>query len=256
MSNVTSFHLPSLESLTTLSGEAQMRKIRGYLYQLTEQLKFILGNLETENFTASTARKIENAADQDETAQAIAATQDKSQANFRTALAQIIASAESVTANYSAELTELSDRIQSQVRADYALKDDVSQSLASLTSTVTQNATDITATFTRVAHLEQAVGGFSDERFSAYIRFDADGMELGRADSDFRCRLSNRRLSFLQGANEVAYVSDNRLYILDAAVTGTLTIGHGGVGCYDFQREVNGSLSLVFRAAEDTSQEA
>ena len=146
----------------------------------------------------------------------------------------------------------LSDRIQSEVEARYALKSDVEQSALSISSRVTQNAGDITAAFTRVLQLEDAVGSFRQETFSTFIRFDAGGVELGRTDSEFRCRLTNERLSFLQGANEVAFISNNRLYITDAVVTGTLSLGHTGVGFYDFQREANGSLSLVYRDANES----
>ena len=247
-----SFQLPALSALSNLSQEMQLRKIRGYLYQLTEQLRYTLGNLDTENLTPAAAKKLDGAANKDAVDASLEQSFAKSERQYKEALSQIIAAADAVTAAYSAEMNVLSDRIQSDVEARYALKSDVEQSALSISSRVTQNAGDITAAFTRVLQLEDAVGSFRQETFSTFIRFDAGGVELGRTDSEFRCRLTNERLSFLQGANEVAFISNNRLYITDAVVTGTLSLGHTGVGFYDFQREANGSLSLVYRGANES----
>ena len=247
-----SFQLPALSALSNLSQEMQLRKIRGYLYQLTEQLRYTLGNLDTENLTPAAAKKLDGTANKDAVDASLALSFAKSERQYKEALSQIIAAADAVTAAYSAEMNVLSDRIQSDVEARYALKSDVEQSALSISSRVTQNAGDITAAFTRVLQLEDAVGSFRQETFSTFIRFDAGGVELGRTDSEFRCRLTNERLSFLQGANEVAFISNNRLYITDAVVTGTLSLGHTGVGFYDFQREANGSLSLVYRDANES----
>ena len=243
-----SLQLPSLESLTSCESDVQMRKIRGYLYQLTEQLRYVLSNLDTDNFVATTAQKLSHAADAKDVQSAIENTQVKAETDFRRALSAIIEAADTVTANYSAEMQVLQDKIQSDVSAKYALRDDMEKSNYTLESRITQTASDLTAAFTRVLMLEDAVGSFSNRTFSTFIRFDAEGIELGRSDSDFRCRLTNERLSFLQGSNAIAYISNHRLHISDAVIGGTLSIGQTGTGFYDFQREANGSLSLVYRS--------
>jgi len=242
-----SLQLPSQEALANASTDVQMRKIRGYLYQLTEQLRYVLNNLDTENFVTVTAQKIAQAADKDDMQEGIDTALTKSEADFQKSLAAIIEAADAVTANYSSDLQVLNDSIRSDVAANYALADDLVQTNLELTSRVTQNASDVTAVFSRVMQLEDSVGSFSNETFSTYIRFDAGGIELGRSDSDFRCRLTNERLSFLQGANQIAYVSNHRLHISDAVIGGTLSIGSETAGYYDWQREANGSLSLVSR---------
>ena len=242
-----SLQLPSQEALAAAPTDVQMRKIRGYLYQLTEQLRYVLNNLDTENFVTVTAQKIAQAADKDAVQEGIDTALTKSEADFQKSLAAIIEAADAVTANYSSDMQVLQSSIQSQVSVNYALKDEVSRGQYELSSRITQNASDLTAAFTRVLRLEDAVGGFSHETFSTYIRFDSDGIELGRSDSDFRCRLTNERLCFLQGSNQIAYVSNHRLHISDAVIGGTLSIGSDGAGYYDWQQEANGSLSLVCR---------
>lgn len=63
-----------------------------------------------------------------------------------------------------------------------------------------------------------------------------DGQTLERLDSAQSCAFYTAdKVSFRIGGNEVAYVSNRKLYILDAQVTGSLTIGdwlftHGAAG--------------------------
>lgn len=51
-----------------------------------------------------------------------------------------------------------------------------------------------------------------------------DGMETV-AQNDFRATFTAKRLSFWQDSTEVAYVSDNRLYIRDITVLDSVTLG-------------------------------
>lgn len=246
--SMLSVQLPSLESLINAPEDVRMRKLRGYLFQLTEQLKYILNNLDTENFVSVTAQKIEHAADEEKLNHSLETALTKSEADFQKALSAIIEAADRMTASFSSEMQVLNDSIRSDVSANYVLVDDMAHNNLTLSSRISQNASDVTAAFSRVLELEDAVGNFSNETFSSYIRFDADGIALGRSDSDFHCRLTNERLSFLQGSNEIAYVSNHRLYISDAVIDGSLSLGTPQIGFYNWQREANGSLSLVFHS--------
>lgn len=63
-----------------------------------------------------------------------------------------------------------------------------------------------------------------------------DGQTLEQLKSDQSCAFyTDRKMSFRIGGEEVAYVSDRKLYILDAEITGSLTVGdwlisHGTAG--------------------------
>lgn len=72
------------------------------------------------------------------------------------------------------------------------------------------------------------------------FRFSANGLDIGRANSPIALRLINDRISFLNNGVEVAYISDNKLYILDAQFLRSIIIGN-----YQFVLEDNGSMSLV-----------
>lgn len=59
-----------------------------------------------------------------------------------------------------------------------------------------------------------------------YFRFAEDGLWIGRQGSDFKTRITDERLSFLQGLTEVAYISNRTMHITDAEITQTLRVGN------------------------------
>lgn len=58
-----------------------------------------------------------------------------------------------------------------------------------------------------------------------YMRFSDGTLQLGTSDSSVVARLSNDKLSFADGDNDVAYISNESLYITTARVTQQLDIG-------------------------------
>ena len=80
--------------------------------------------------------------------------------------------------------------------------------------------------------------------FSRYIRFKAGNIELGDINSPFKTLLTHEKISFFKSDVEVAYISNNKLYITDAYIINSLRIGN-----FEFVVEDNGSLS--FRKAVD-----
>lgn len=84
-----------------------------------------------------------------------------------------------------------------------------------------------------------------------YFNFSADGLQIGKAATgsstdSFKLRLTNNRLSFVQDTEEVAYMNDHALYIEDARVTDTLSLG-GYNGWFDWIALGNGSMALKWR---------
>ena len=75
----------------------------------------------------------------------------------------------------------------------------------------------------------------------AYIRYDDDGLVLGKETSGFTLQLTNNRISFLQGSNEVAYIKDDKIYINNGDFIGSLKIGNFGF----VPRSDTGNLSFV-----------
>ena len=71
---------------------------------------------------------------------------------------------------------------------------------------------------------------------SVYMRYDNTGtLELGKSDSPLKTQITNSRMSFLDNGNEVAYISNQSMYITQARVTETLSIGtNNGYGYFDW----------------------
>lgn len=126
-------------------------------------------------------------------------------------------------------------------------------------------AETVTETTTRVAELEQFAEGWSfdfttiqetvtqlGDEFTTvtteqlkYIKFIDGEIWLGRdpdpGEDDFKVVISNERIRFLQNNVEVAYISNNQLYITNAKVTRRLDIGN-----FAFFPRDNGNLTLRF----------
>lgn len=66
------------------------------------------------------------------------------------------------------------------------------------------------------------------------------GIEIGRSDSNIKARFTNEKLSFIQGSTEVAYISENNLYILRAEIIDYLKLGDSANGYFIFDVTNNG----------------
>ncbi|AXU11176.1 hypothetical protein DYJ31_07835 [Parvimonas micra] len=80
-------------------------------------------------------------------------------------------------------------------------------------------------------------GKFDD--ISSYIRFDIDGMEMGKKDGEFKMKLTPKKQSFFMKEKEVAYFSNEELYITDARILRSIRIGN-----FAFVPRENGNLSF------------
>ena len=75
-----------------------------------------------------------------------------------------------------------------------------------------------------------------------------DGIRLGHVDNSLNVKITNDRLSFLEGNTEVAYISNQKLYITTAEVTDQLVITRPGLdSSFYFDPRDNGNLSFRFR---------
>ena len=119
----------------------------------------------------------------------------------------------------------------------------------SLQSAISQTAKDITFAFNEATNYTVAATGDILEyinQIQSYQRFSADGLELGVLGSPFLARLGNTKLSFLQDGKEIAYISNNRLYITEARITSKLSMGTEENGCFEWITNEAG-LALKWR---------
>ena len=110
----------------------------------------------------------------------------------------------------------------------YANKDDYEAWKETVTSDFAQTNENIQMTFTTtleaVNETTKGLESYKSE-VATYIRFGGNGVEIGKSDSPFKTNLSNTKLSFTQSGNEVAYISNNKMYITSAEITNDLKLG-------------------------------
>lgn len=77
-------------------------------------------------------------------------------------------------------------------------------------------------------------------QLNTYIRFNAEGIEIGKQESEFKTKQTNSKYSILQNNDEVAYFANNRMYNSNIEVSSSLRIGNFGF-------IVNHDASLTFK---------
>ena len=74
-----------------------------------------------------------------------------------------------------------------------------------------------------------------------YMSFGEDGLTIGKSGNPLTFRVVNDRLAFYMNNTEVAYLSDNKLYVTQAEILAKLQIGK-----FAFEPQSNGNLSLIY----------
>lgn len=109
-------------------------------------------------------------------------------------------------------------------------------------SSIKQTKDSITFDFDKFKEIYQNDKNIFQGKFddiSSYIRFDINGMEMGKKDGEFKMRLSPKKQSFFMKKKEVAYFSNKELYITDARILRSIRIGN-----FAFVPRENGNLSF------------
>lgn len=151
----------------------------------------------------------------------------------------------------SSSISQTAQNILLQVYSNCASKDDVESVNELLSSSIEILNNMIEFKFNTVDSHTTTVEGVVTENqqlLEEYIRFQGALIQLGKVGNAFTAELSNEKLAFLQNNIEIAYVSNNKLYITDAEIKNKLTIGNATNGYFDFIPRANGNLSLKWRA--------
>ena len=85
----------------------------------------------------------------------------------------------------------------------------------------------------------QTFEGFISEVIT-YMKFDVEGLTIGKQGSDFKTKITNEKMSFLQGTQEVAFIMHSSMYITEARITDRLSIGTETNGYFDWVTEEDG----------------
>lgn len=150
---------------------------------------------------------------------------------------------------YESEISELQvnqNSISSSVSAVSLKIDETDSDLQAykeqVSSQFTQTTNSFDFQFNNVTDLINQVGDTESEHYDElhrYIRFVNGVIVLGEEGNQLTAELSNNKLSFKQNGTEIAYVSNNKLYITNAEILTNVIIGN-----FEFVPRNNGSLSF------------
>lgn len=153
--------------------------------------------------------------------------------------------------NLMASIEVSQENILSTVSEKCYLKDETDRLVSEVSSKLEQSAEGWEMQFTRFnAALEDVANG-TDAEFELirkYIRFVDGSILLGEEGNSLELKISNDRISFMQGGSEVAYFSDNRLFVTDGHFINSLQLGN-----FAFIPRTNGNLSFKKLDADNES---
>ena len=143
----------------------------------------------------------------------------------------------------SAQILATSESITSTVMEEVYLKGDTDALIEGISTQVTQTAEDVEIRFTEMNQNIGDVAAGTDAKFeeiSKYIRFEDGNIILGESGNTLTLRIENDRISFLDSGLEVAYFSNNKLYVTDGEFLHSLQLGN-----FAFMPRENGNLSFA-----------
>ena len=151
------------------------------------------------------------------------------------------------TGEAAAQIALTAEQIRSEVKRDYATADQVSQMNETLSTLAEQSENNFTWTVTKVNEIIEdaaASDNLTREQLNlilTYMRFGEDGLTIGKAGNPLTFRVVNDRLAFYMNDTEVAYLSNNKLYVTQSEILARLQIGK-----FAYEPQSNGNLSVIY----------
>ena len=146
-----------------------------------------------------------------------------------------------------AQIALTAEEIRSEVRRDYASADDVAQLSATVSTLAEQTESNFTWAVTKINEvIEDAAASqaLTEEQLAlirTYMSFGEDGLTIGKSGNPLTFRVVNDRLAFYMNNTEVAYLSNNKLYVTQAEILAKLQIGK-----FAYEPQSNGNLSVIY----------
>ena len=212
-------------NVTGTTDRAKLEQIQSYLHQLVDQLNYSLNKIEGNGSVATASTS------------AVDATKEKkndANTTFKSIKSLIIKSADIVNEVINNRLSGIY-----VAESDFgAYAEQTASQIAANSSSVEQFYTNLQEIITNIESLEHSLIEVNAHIYSGLLYYDEDsapvyGLEIGqRTEIDgvevFHkyARFTSDRLSFYdQNDNEVAYISDRKLFITHIEVTGSYRIG-------------------------------
>ena len=220
--------LPNINSATE---QGQLSQMRSYLYQLVEQLNWALNTVQ--DGAVQTVVQPMTAP----TASGTAASEQEAQDTFNSIKSLIIKSADIVNAYY--------ETMRLRMDGEYVAESDFGVYRRTTAAELSATIDSVNQLYTDLQSVEETAEGAYDSvrAVTANIKtgllytnesgVPVYGLEVGQRNVEngvesFRkyARFTANRLSFYdQNDTEVAYISDYKLFITQAQITGSITLG-------------------------------
>lgn len=213
------FRLPNINGQTS---QEQIGQMKSYIYQLVQQLNFAFSSLENSNYEIVDTIVKANGNEGKST--------DR-QSKFNQLKDLIIKTAAIVNAYEEVWIKEF--------KGGYTADSDFGKYSRQTLNQITANSTNITAAFTKLSKITNPDGTGILDNIEAYIKAgelgtDIYGVEIGETNNGsftHFARFTASRLSFYDGNDsEVAYVSNNKIFINKAQFNDVVSIGNDSGG--------------------------
>ena len=233
-----------LPNITGGSTESQLAQLKSYLFQMVGQLNFALSTVESAAVTANAVKTSSAYSDQQK---------EDPASTFNSIKALIIKSADIVTAYYD----EIRKRLDGVYVAEATFPDGIASFIQTTSNEVIANSEYIGQLYENVQTILSDIEGIKNDQINVraniktgllyYVGADGTesdeeledgtpvyGLEVGQIVTDESgnesfnkfARFTANRLSFYdQNGSEVAYISDYKMHITNAEITGTLKLG-------------------------------
>lgn len=155
---------------------------------------------------------------------------------------KLITSLSETERKLSAQIQATSESITASVMDEVYLKEDTDALVSAVSTQVTQTAEDFDFRFTEITKDIDDVAAGTDAQFqeiSKYIRFVDGNIVLGEEGNTLTLRIALDRISFMDSGAEVAYFSNNKLYVTDSEILHSLQLGN-----FAYMPRTNGNLSF------------
>ena len=129
-----------------------------------------------------------------------------------------------------------------QITSTVATKEELEEYEKITSTRFEQTEKDFNYLFNNATEQINNLAGDTHEQFQEiqkYIRFVDGDIVLGETGNQITLKIQNDRISFLQNNSEVAYFSNNKLYVTDGEFLNSLQLGN-----FAFKPRANGSLSF------------
>lgn len=217
-----------LPKITATSEAGKLEQLQSYLHQLVEQLNWALANVQTQPVEEEIKRVIQREGKQQEASP---------QVTFNSIKSLIIKSADIVNAYEEKINKELEGKYVAV--SDFGIyKEDTLQKIEETSTSITQFYEDVQEIITNIENVEHTLIDVSAHIKSGLLYYDDSGapvygLEIGQRNEvdgeevfNKYARFTPDKLSFYdQNDNEVAYISDRKLYITDVELMGSFRIG-------------------------------